>query len=137
MRSFPTGYGKTLTALEFALKFKQEKIIFALPFTSIIDQTEKVVSDIFEKSDVDIFKIHHKTDIDESVPKDRYSQVKFLMSSFSGDINITTLYQIIFALFGNKNRDNVRFNQFRNSVVIIDEAQAIPYDFRQDFIGSF
>jgi hypothetical protein len=56
------------------------------------------------------------------------------MSSFSGEINITTLYQIIFALFGNKNRDNVKFNQFRNSVVIIDEAQAIPYAFRQDFI---
>jgi len=130
----PTGYGKTLTALEFALQFKQEKIIFALPFTSIIDQTEKVVSDIFKKSDIDIFKVHHKTDIDESVPKDRYSQVKFLMSSFSGEINITTLYQIIFALFGNKNRDNVKFNQFRNSVVIIDEAQAIPYVFRQDFI---
>jgi len=130
----PTGYGKTLTALEFALKFKQEKIIFSLPFTSIIDQTEKVISDIFEKSDIDIFKIHHKTDIDESVPKDRYSQVKFLMSSFSGDINITTLYQIIFALFGNKNRDNVKFNQFRNSIVIIDEVQAIPYKFRQYFI---
>jgi len=130
----PTGYGKTLTALEFALKFKKEKILFALPFTSIIDQTQKVVSDIFEKSDVDIFKIHHKTDIDESEPKDRYSQVKFLMSSFSGDINITTLYQIIFALFGNTNRDNIKFNQFRNSVVIIDEAQAIPYVFRQDFI---
>jgi len=130
----PTGYGKTLTALEFALKFKKEKIIFALPFTSIIDQTEKIVTDIFDKNDIDIFKIHHKTDIDESVPKDRYSQVKFLMSSFSGDINITTLYQIIFALFGNKNRDNVKFNQFRNSVVIIDEAQAIPYVFRQDFI---
>jgi len=130
----PTGYGKTLTALEFALKFKKEKIIFALPFTSIIDQTEKIVTDIFDKNDIDIFKIHHKTDIDESVPKDRYSQVKFLMSSFSGDINITTLYQIIFALFGNKNRDNVKFNQFRNSVVIIDEVQAIPYVFRQDFI---
>ena len=128
----PTGYGKTLTALEFALAFKQEKIIFALPFTSIIDQTYDVVCDIFE--DIDIFKIHHKTDIDESVPKDRYSQVKFLMSSFSGEINITTLYQIIFALFGNKNRDNIKFNQFRNSVVIIDEAQAIPYAFRQDFI---
>jgi len=128
----PTGYGKTLTALEFALAFKQEKIIFALPFTSIIDQTYDVVCDIFK--DIDIFKIHHKTDIDESVPKDRYSQVKFLMSSFSGEINITTLYQIIFALFGNKNRDNIKFNQFRNSVVIIDEAQAIPYAFRQDFI---
>jgi len=130
----PTGYGKTLTALEFALKFNKEKIIFSLPFTSIIDQTEEVIADIFQKSDIDIFKVHHKTSINESVDEDRYSQVKFLMSSFSGEINITTLYQIIFALFGNKNRDNVKFNQFKNSVVIIDEAQAIPYAFRKDFI---
>jgi len=130
----PTGYGKTLTALEFAAKFKGEKIIFSLPFTSIIDQTEQIVSDIFSKSDIDIFKVHHKTTIDESINEDRYSQVKFLMSSFSGEINITTLYQIIFALFGNKNRDNVKFNQFKNAVVIIDEAQAIPYAFRKDFI---
>ncbi len=129
----PTGYGKTLTALEFAIRFKRDKIIFALPFTSIIDQTEKIILDIF-KEGVDIFKIHHKAKIDESYPKDRYSKVKFLMTSFSGDINITTLYQIIFTLFGNKNRDNVKFNQFRDAVVIIDEAQAIPYIFRQDFI---
>ncbi|MCK4442031.1 MAG: CRISPR-associated helicase Cas3', partial [Sulfurovaceae bacterium] len=112
----------------------KEKIIFALPFTSIIDQTQKVISDIFQKSNIDIFKLHHKTTIDENIDEDRYSQVKFLMSSFSGEINITTLYQIIFALFGNKNRDNIKFNQFKNSVVIIDEAQAIPYAFRQDFI---
>ncbi len=130
----PTGYGKTLTALEFALKFQKEKIIFALPFTSIIDQTYDTISDIFKKTDIEIFKIHHKADIDESVEEDRYSQVKFLMSSFSGEINITTLYQIIFGLFGNKNKDNVKFNQFKNSVVIIDEAQAIPYPFRADFI---
>lgn len=130
----PTGYGKTLTALEFALRFKKKKLIFALPFTSIIDQTEQVVHNIFDKSDIDIFKIHHKATIDESISKDRYSKVKFLMSSFSGDINITTLYQIIFALFGNKNRDNVKFNQFRDAIVIIDEAQAIPYLFREDFI---
>lgn len=128
----PTGYGKTLTAMEFALRFKKEKIIFALPFTSIIDQAYDVVSSIFDG--IDVFKVHHKTDIDESVDEDRYSQVKFLMSSFSGEINITTLYQIIFALFGNSNKDNVKFNQFKNSVVIIDEAQAIPYEFRADFI---
>jgi len=130
----PTGYGKTLTSLEFALKFNKEKIIFALPFTSIIDQIEKVIGNIFKPSDINIFKVHHKTTIDENIDEDRYSQVKFLMSSFSGEINITTLYQIIFALFGNKNRDNIKFNQFKNAVVIIDEAQAIPYAFRQDFI---
>ena len=56
------------------------------------------------------------------------------MESFSGEINVTTLYQLIFALFGNKNKDNVKFNQLKNSVVIIDEAQAIPYNFRKDFI---
>lgn len=130
----PTGYGKTLTALQFALKLQKEKIIFALPFTSIIDQTQQVISDIFKDSEIDIFKVHHKTTIDEDVDEDRYSKIKFLMSSFSGEINITTLYQIIFALFGNSNKDNIKFNQFRNAVVIIDEAQAIPYKFRQDFI---
>lgn len=52
----PTGYGKTLTALEFALKFKKDKILFALPFTSIIDQAYDVVSDIFKESEIDILK---------------------------------------------------------------------------------
>lgn len=131
----PTGYGKTLTALQFALRFEKEKIVFALPFTSIIDQTYSVVSEIFKNREIDIFKIHHKTVIDEENDEDRYSKVKFLMSSFSGEINITTLYQIIFAIFGNSNKDNVKFNQFKNSVVIIDEAQSIPYRLRKDFIA--
>ena len=72
--------------------------------------------------------------IDESTPQDRYSKVKFLMDSFSGDINVTTLYQFIFALFGNKNKDSVKFNRLKNSVIIIDEAQAVPYKFRADFM---
>lgn len=132
--SAPTGYGKTLTALNFALKFKKQRVIFALPFTSIIDQTEDIISNIFKNSKTSIYKIHHKTTIDENVPEDRYSKIKFLLNSFSGDINITTLYQIIFAIFGNKNKDNVKFNQLKNSVVIIDEAQSIPYKIRKDFI---
>ena len=129
----PTGYGKTLTALEFALKFNKQKIIFALPFTSIIDQTYQIVKNIFN-DDIDIFKIHHKSTINENIDEDRYSKIKFLMNSFSGEINITTHYQIIFALFGNSNKDNIKFNQFKNAVVIIDEVQAIPYQFRADFI---
>ena len=130
----PTGYGKTLTSLEFALKFRKPKIIYALPFTSIIDQTYEIFNDIFKKEDINIFKIHHKTTIDENIDEDRYSKVKFLLSSFSGEINITTLYQLIFTLFGNSNKDNVKFIQLKNAVIIIDEAQAIPYSFRQDFI---
>lgn len=131
----PTGYGKTLTALNFALKFKKERIIYALPFTSIIDQTYEIIDNIYkENRDVSVMKVHHKVTINEDAPEDRYSKMKFLMESFSGDINITTLYQLTFALFGNKNKDNIKFNQLKNSVVIVDEAQAIPYDFRQDFI---
>ena len=130
----PTGYGKTLTSLEFALKFKKQKIIYALPFTSIIDQTYEIFSEIFKNEDINIFKIHHKTTIDEDIDEDRYSKVKFLLNSFSGEINIATLYQLIFTFFGNNNKDNVKFNQLKNSVVIIDEAQALPYTFRQDFI---
>ena len=132
----PTGYGKTLTALNFALKFNKSRIIYTLPFTSIIDQTYDIIAKIYKNSDISVSKAHHKTTIDEKnlTEEDRYSKIKFLMESFSGEINITTLYQLIFALFGNKNKDNVKFNQLKNSVVIIDEAQAIPYKFRKDFI---
>ena len=132
----PTGYGKTLTALNFALKFNKSRIIYALPFTSIIDQTYDIIAKIYRNSDISVSKAHHKTTIDEKnlTEEDRYSKIKFLMESFSGEINVTTLYQLIFALFGNKNKDNVKFNQLKNSVVIIDEAQAIPYNFRKDFI---
>ena len=132
----PTGYGKTLTALNFALKFNKSRIIYALPFTSIIDQTYDIIAKIYKNSDISVSKAHHKTTIDEKnlTEEDRYSKIKFLMESFSGEINVTTLYQLIFALFGNKNKDNVKFNQLKNSVVIIDEAQAIPYKFRKDFI---
>lgn len=132
----PTGYGKTLTALNFALKFNKSRIIYALPFTSIIDQTYDIIAKIYKNSDISVSKAHHKTTIDEEnlTEEDRYSKIKFLMESFSGEINITTLYQLIFALFGNKNKDNVKFKQLKNSVVVIDEAQAIPYNFRKDFI---
>ena len=132
----PTGYGKTLTALNFALKFNKPRIIYVLPFTSIIDQTYDIVAKIYKNSDILVSKAHHKTTIGEEnlTQEDRYSKIKFLMESFSGEINVTTLYQLIFALFGNKNKDNVKFNQLKNSVVIIDEAQAIPYNFRKDFI---
>ena len=132
----PTGYGKTLTALNFALKFNKPRIIYALPFTSIIDQTYDIVAKIYKNSDILVSKAHHKTTIGEEnlTQEDRYSKIKFLMESFSGEINVTTLYQLIFALFGNKNKDNVKFIQLKNSVVIIDEAQAIPYNFRKDFI---
>ena len=132
----PTGYGKTLTALNFALKFNKSRIIYTLPFTSIIDQTYDIIAKIYKNSDISVSKAHHKTTIDEKnlTEDDRYSKIKFLMESFSGEINVTTLYQLIFALFGNKNKDNVKFNQLKNSVIIIDEAQAIPYNFRKDFI---
>ena len=132
----PTGYGKTLTALNFALKFNKSRIIYALPFTSIIDQTYDIIAKIYKNNDISVSKAHHKTTIDEEnlTEEDRYSKIKFLTESFNGEINVTTLYQLIFALFGNKNKDNVKFNQLKNSVVIIDEAQAIPYNFRKDFI---
>jgi CRISPR-associated helicase cas3 len=140
----PTGYGKTLTALNFALKFGRERIIYALPFTSIIDQTYDIVSDIYKDNKVLVIKAHHKTTVDDvedknndnedDMSEDRYSKIKFLRESFSGDINITTLYQLVFAIFGNKNRDNIKFNQLKDSVVIVDEFQAVPYTFRKDFI---
>jgi len=50
---------------------------------------------------------------------------KFITQNFSGDINITTTYQLFYAFFGNRNKDFVKFHQLKNSVIIIDEIQSI------------
>lgn len=135
----PTGYGKTLTSLEFATLFEKERIIYALPFTSIIDQTYEVMNQVFKSErvldeDFLVSKLHHKTLINEADDNDRYSKIKFLTESFSGNITITTIYRLIFTLFGNSNSDGVQFNQLKNSVVIVDEIQSFPTRIRKDFV---
>ncbi|PPB73389.1 CRISPR-associated helicase/endonuclease Cas3 [Campylobacter hyointestinalis] len=128
----PTGIGKTLLSLEIALKIKKNqnknRIIYAIPFTSIIDQVAEIFTEIYPN----IVTIHHHM-VDFSAQsfeeeKNSYDRIKYLTQSWNDPFIISTFYQLFFAIFSNENSDNIKFQSLRNSVIILDEVQAIPFE---------
>jgi len=133
----PTGIGKTLTSLELALKIKEDKkldkIIYILPFTSIIDQTYEVFDKIFPN---EISKHHYAVNFQEESEEEsnkKYDRWKFILNSWNDPFIVSTLYQLFFAIFSNKNSDNIKFQALQNSVIVLDEVQAIPFDLWKAF----
>lgn len=137
----PTGIGKTYIALELALKIAQNKpkkrIITAIPYTSIIDQTfieyEKVIP-----KEISILKYHHLTQYthDEknsennknqnlTDEENQFSKKIFLADIWHENFIITTFNQLLNIFFSNSNKDNLKLETLRNSVIIIDEIQNI------------
>lgn len=139
----PTGIGKTFTALHLALEIAKEKnkkrIITALPMTSIIDQTYIEYSKIFGEEM--LLKFHYLTsskvrsseEVDDS--QDFVKQKRaFLTRSWALDkVIITTFNQVLNLFYSNTNRDLQKFWTLRDSVIIIDEVQAIPRILLKDF----
>lgn len=127
----PTGIGKTFLALNLALelaKFRGDKrrIITAIPFTSIIDQTHVEYEKIIGTNQV--LKYHHLTsykkgDNDEV---DQFSQKLFLADIWQENFIVTTFNQLFYAFFSSHNRDNLKLETLRDSVIVIDEIQNIP-----------
>lgn len=147
----PTGTGKTLTALSTALilrkRLKEElkmeyepRIIYSLPFTSIIDQNfdvfDKVLSQMedFKKYESEYLLKHHylseifyktkdidkEKDIDESLA---------LIETWESEIVVTTFIQLFHTLIGYKNRSLKKFHNIVNSIIILDEVQNIPIEY--------
>ena len=147
----PTGMGKTLTALSFALKLRKRienekgykpRIIYSLPFLSIIDQNFAVFKDIFEivnkeKPTSDILLKHHhlsdvvytrKDDEFESIDKDIGKDL-LLIEGWNSEIIVTTFIQFFYSVISRRNRAIRKFHNIINSIVILDEVQAIPHKY--------
>lgn len=142
----PTGIGKTFTALHLALEIakqkKKNRLITALPMTSIIDQSYEEYSKIFDENI--LLKYHHLTRDKqrntiankEEIDEQEYLKQKdsFLTKSWADDnVIITTFNQILNLFYSNKNRDLIKFWTLRDSVIIMDEIQAIPRVLLRDF----
>lgn len=142
----PTGIGKTFTALHLALEIvkqkKKKRLITALPMTSIIDQTYIEYSKIFD--DDLLLKYHHLTcaksrnadEREEQNSEQEYFKQKdsYLTKSWAEDnVIITTFNQVLNLFYSNKNRDLIKFWTLRDSVIIMDEVQAIPRVLLKDF----
>jgi len=137
----PTGFGKTLTALSVALKLQHihnlKRIIYCLPFTSIIDQNFEEIKNMIHlvtgtnPDSTIILKHHHLSDIFYQTQLIEYDPLEsqLLIEGWQSKIIVTTFVQFFHTLLGYKNKALRKYHRLANSVVILDENQTIPFKY--------
>ena len=127
--SVPTGGGKTLASLRFALhhaaKHKMDRVIYVVPFTSIIDQNAEAVRAILEPSADDRGRVvleHHSN----LTPEQQGAKEKLLTENWDAPVVFTTSVQLLESLFGGGTRGARRMHQLANAVLVFDEIQTLP-----------
>ena len=120
----PTGGGKTLSSLRYALrhakKFNKDRIFYIIPFTTIIDQNAKDIKDILCRDD--IILEHHSNLVVDNQQED----YKLLTERWDSPIVLTTMVQFLDTLFSGGTQGVRRMHNLANSIIIFDEIQAIP-----------
>ncbi len=135
----PTGVGKTLTALDFALKLRDKiyqtesflsQIIYALPFINIIeqglDEYQKTIPDaeiLAHYQYADVFEKGRNEQEEEGETK--YNQRLMQLDTWQSDIVITSFVQFFQTLIGNRNKILKKFNHLAGAIVILDEVQTL------------
>lgn len=128
----PTGGGKTLSSLSFglkhALKHGQQRIIYVVPFTSIIEQNAEVIREIVAPIQTEKFTplIEHHAALS---PEKETDQSRLATENWDAPIIITTAVQFFESLFAAKTSRNRKLHNIANAVVILDEAQSLPVNY--------
>lgn len=132
--SVPTGAGKTLSTLRYALALAKntgkEHIIFIIPLLSVLDQNSKVIREYI--SDENLILEHHSNvvHVKEGNELDQY---ELLTDTWDAPIIISTLYQFLMNLFSDKTTAIRRMQSLCNSVIVLDEAQSLPFKLTYQF----
>jgi CRISPR-associated endonuclease/helicase Cas3 len=132
--TLPTGLGKTFTAYKAALVLKEKyvpdfRIVYCLPFTSIIDQNAYIFKDIFLKMklDTDLIGVHHylSTPDFQNEEEGRYTEWDYHTEGWQNEVTITTFVQLWESIFANHNKQLRKYHNLVNSIIILDEVQSI------------
>lgn len=122
----PTGGGKTLSSMAFALEHAvsrgKERVIMVIPYTSIIEQTAKEYKTIFGEENV----IEHHSSLD---PDNESWESRLAAENWDAPIVVTTNVQFFESLFAAKTSACRKLHNICNSVVILDEVQMLPADY--------
>ncbi|MPL98965.1 hypothetical protein SDC9_45177 [bioreactor metagenome] len=138
--SIPTGGGKTLASLRYALKHalkhNKERIIYVIPYTSIIDQNAKLVKEILD-DDINIIEHHSNVDFGpqtenelseelDEILVNKTEKIRLATDNWDAPIIFTTMVQYLNAFYAKGNRYTRRLHNLTNAVIIFDEVQKVP-----------
>lgn len=134
----PTGIGKTLTALDFALRLRARlkenpQIIVGLPFINIIEQTLDIYQKVLPKSEAkilghyqyaDIFGTEKESTAETDEERD-YARRRMELDTWQADIVVTSFVQLLQTIIANKNKLLLKFNHLAGAIIIMDEVQSL------------
>ena len=123
----PTGGGKTLSSLRYALNHckihGKKRIFYVAPLLTILEQNAEVIKSAVGEEAV---LLHYSNVMDDVEGEDELDQRELLQESWESRIIITTLVQMLQTMFNGKMSSVRRFNSLVNSVIIFDEIQSLP-----------
>ena len=127
--SLPTGAGKTLDSLAFGLHSAvhngQDRVIYVIPYNSIIDQTASEYIKILGENNV----LEHHSDVEYDENSKYGNMLRLATENWDMPIVITTAVQFFESLFAYKPSKCRKLHNIANSVIVFDEAQTIPVRF--------
>ena len=128
----PTGGGKTLTSMAFALDHavihNLRRVIYVIPFTSIIEQNANVFRSVFKDLGEDIVLEHHSAFDDDSFKgkSETKDKLRLAMENWDAPIVVTTAVQFFESLFADRTSKCRKLHNISGSVIVLDEAQMLP-----------